>query len=212
MSKRDAWDVLFNKAIAKSGIASELESPLRPKYRRDDAEAYDFLTKLAKFPRKFIDDGHSLVIYSDNVGNGKTLWAKTILQTVIAELCTDFDLTVPPGKFVRYAQLAFELSSFSSFENDRDKFAEIEELATVPLLVIDDLGTGAITKTGYPLLYNLIDMRLSSGRPTIYTTNLAEEEIARILGDRLASRIYDNANVIEFVAGGVRGKDEEDIE
>ncbi|WP_404949123.1 ATP-binding protein [Streptomyces sp. ARC14] len=46
---------------------------------------------------------------------------------------------------------------------------------------------------------NLITYRLNSGRATLFTTNLSFEQIASVLGDRLASRVGQRATVLRMV-------------
>lgn len=46
---------------------------------------------------------------------------------------------------------------------------------------------------------NLITARLNSGRATLFTTNLSFEQIASVLGDRLASRVGQRATVLRMV-------------
>ncbi|MFF0754425.1 ATP-binding protein [Streptomyces sp. NPDC004267] len=51
---------------------------------------------------------------------------------------------------------------------------------------------------------NLITARLNSQKATLFTTNLSSDQVAHVLGDRLASRIGNNAQVLEMVGSDRR--------
>ncbi|MEU0857432.1 ATP-binding protein [Streptomyces griseofuscus] len=46
---------------------------------------------------------------------------------------------------------------------------------------------------------NLITARLNSGRATLFTTNISFDQVAAVLGDRLASRVGNRATVLRMV-------------
>ncbi|WP_030372357.1 ATP-binding protein [Streptomyces rimosus] len=51
---------------------------------------------------------------------------------------------------------------------------------------------------------NLITARLNSGRATLFTTNLSFDQVAAVLGDRLASRVGQRAVVLRMVGNDRR--------
>ena len=72
------------------------------------------------------------------------------------------------------------------------------------LLVIDDLGTELLTEFSKSVLYNLINSRLLSKKPTVINTNLTMKEIADRYGERIASRLIGNFNANKFLGQDIR--------
>ena len=57
------------------------------------------------------------------------------------------------------------------------------------LLVIDDLGTELVTRYTQAEVYDLVNHRLNTGKPTIINTNLGLQEIERTYSSRVHSRL-----------------------
>ncbi|MFK0290717.1 hypothetical protein ACIQU6_09590 [Streptomyces sp. NPDC090442] len=70
------------------------------------------------------------------------------------------------------------------------------------LLILDELCgemDGTATEFARRETVDLIDSRLSAGRPTAFSTNLRRDGIVGILGERLLSRIEDRAYLAKIV-------------
>lgn len=72
------------------------------------------------------------------------------------------------------------------------------------LLVIDDLGSEHQTQVQEAELFHLINQRLISRRPTLISTNLRPEELGEYYGERIASRLQGEYNLIELYGGDLR--------
>lgn len=72
------------------------------------------------------------------------------------------------------------------------------------LLVIDDLGTEFSTNFTRTTLYNLINTRLLTKKPTIINTNLTIREIEERYTARVASRIIGNYDAYKFIGKDIR--------
>lgn len=80
----------------------------------------------------------------------------------------------------------------------------LDELARLPLLALDDLGTENPTSWARDRLYTLVNRRYLAQRPTIVTTNLSLEDLADRLGDRTVSRLWGASLVVNFRGGDYR--------
>lgn len=74
----------------------------------------------------------------------------------------------------------------------------LDELAGLPLLALDDLGTENPTSWARDRLYTLVNRRYLARRPTVVTTNLSLEKLADRLGERTVSRLWGASLVINF--------------
>src|SRR5579862_4655211 len=115
----------------------------------------------------------SLAIYSNDagaaVGNSKTLIASSVLNAAI-EQCV-------PAKFLRAATMFDAMHQASKYRSSEDVLEILRELATVRVLVIDDLGRESLSKRTIPWLHDLFDQRWCECRPLVITSNLSFEQL-----------------------------------
>lgn len=74
-------------------------------------------------------------------------------------------------------------SGYGNYESRSEKYLECR------LLIIDDLGTEFTNQFTVSTLYNLLNTRQNKGLPTVISTNLSPEELAKKYEDRIYSRI-----------------------
>ena len=91
----------------------------------------------------------------------------------------------------------------------REKFDGInkgsyEQMLECDLLVIDDLGTELANSFTKSALYNLINTRLLTKKPTIINTNLTLNEIQEIYSPRIVSRLIGNFDANKFLGNDIR--------
>lgn len=72
------------------------------------------------------------------------------------------------------------------------------------LLIVDDLGTEFSTTFTQAALYNLVNSRINTGRPTIVNTNLDVEQIERMYGERMVSRLIGSYAFLYFYGRDIR--------
>lgn len=115
------------------------------------------------------------IMFSGNVGTGKTFYACCIANAVIDRGYTAWVTTLQP--------LIRELSDRVSAKETLDRIQKVD------LLVLDDLGSTAQNDYTMDRLFEIVDARYRSGKPMIVTTNLNPDEARQMsLGMR---RIFD---------------------
>ena len=72
------------------------------------------------------------------------------------------------------------------------------------LLILDDLGCEFPTQFTVSVLYNLINTRLNTGRPTIISTNYTRTQLKEKYTDRVCSRIFGCYDCLTFVGADIR--------
>lgn len=122
------------------------------------------------------------------VGAGKTHLAVGYLREAILRDGEEV------GRFIRAVDLFKEIRDTFSEKSARNERALLEEFGkSVPLLVIDDLGTEKVSEWVEQTLYDLIDRRYGEELDTIITSNLEPAALSAHYtnhGDRLMSRIF----------------------
>lgn len=66
------------------------------------------------------------------------------------------------------------------------------------LLILDDIGAERPTDWVAETIYLIVNRRYNNKLPTIFTSNSTPGEIAKNLGDRIASRIVEMCEIIEL--------------
>ena len=137
--------------------------------------------KLAKsysdrFP-EMLKKNQGLLFYG-GVGTGKTFLAACIANAVLDQ-CYSVIMT----SFVKV------LKNLSPYGGQEDE-TFIRRLSDVTLCIIDDLGVESGTDTALSKMYDIIDSRYRSGKPTIFTTNVPFSQMQNSDDIRYV-RIYD---------------------
>lgn len=133
------------------------------------------------------------LLFMGGVGLGKTHLTLAIISGVIEK-----------GYMAVYGPAE---SLFSTIEKEKfsgENKGSYDNMLTCDLLVIDDLGTEMSTSFTKSALYNLINTRLLTKKPTIINTNLTLKEIESIYSPRVASRLIGNFNANKFLGTDIR--------
>jgi DNA replication protein DnaC len=132
-----------------------------------------------------IRTGPSLFI-SGPVGTGKTYQAYGALRAIAAR-----------GIRARWeAVSAPDLYSRLRPRPGVDSEIEFRTVASLGLLLLDDLAAAKATEWTEEVTYRLINHRYEHQLATIFTTNLKAKEIATAVGERIASRLAEMCTVV----------------
>lgn len=131
-------------------------------------------------------------------GRGKSYMGNAIAARAIERGVESLRLTA-------YRMNEEVLNGFSTNTSPLPRFT------SVPLLVLDDLGTESmIPNVTAETLFAIADQRNASRLATVYVSNLTPEELTERYGDRIVSRITDTAITKDIFFSGLSlrgGKD-----
>lgn len=165
-----------------------------------DKPAFKRLSNIRKNIVDFVDNHNNLYICSKNVGNGKTSWAIKMLQTYF-HYTAEGNYENLKGMFVSTTDLLLKLKDFNNPLSKKYK----DNLESVDLVIWDDIAVNGISQYDFTQLYNIINNRLLAKKSNIFTSNQTTlEGLTKIIGSRLASRIYNTSEIIEFKGGDLR--------
>ena len=135
------------------------------------------------------------LLFQGGVGLGKTHLSLAIAGKVISK-----------GYGVIYgsAQNFFSTIESEHFGRGEDKQYTLNLIKTCDLLILDDVGTEFVTQFTTAVLYDIINTRLLSRRPTIISTNLSIDGLKSKYDDRITSRISGNYTRVQFVGSDIR--------
>jgi len=183
----DTFDIrLFSTEV----VAAEGLSP-----RANIENVHRHATKFVQeFGRGFVN----LLLYGET-GLGKTFICHCIAHDLLAEGRTVLYLTVP--RLCRFIE---------DYRFNRDSLEEPNEMLDAmdeaDLLILDDLGTEISTVVTSAALFDIINQRLITRKPTIISTNLASNDLKSHYSERIVSRFLGNYQMIKFFGDDIRTK------
>ncbi len=130
---------------------------------------------------------------------GSSGLGKTHLSCAIADVC------LKKGFVVMYAS---SQSLFEQIESNRFETQDIlNDILSCDLFILDDLGTEYLTPHGLSVLYNIVNTRMLSGAPCIFSTNLTSQKaLTGKYGEKIVSRLLGSCDALYFVGDDVRFK------
>ena len=135
------------------------------------------------------------LLFSGNTGLGKTF-----LSACIARAVADQGYSVV-YESAGHLFSALEKARFEASDENRRAAARYTEC---DLLIVDDLGTELPGQFVTAALYSLINDRLLENKPTIISTNLNVDDLARRYNPQIASRLRGSYKRVAFVGDDIR--------
>ena len=134
---------------------------------------------MSKVATDWVKEPKSLYIHG-TTGSGKTYFCLALLKQLLERRHCEWVM------YVRSHELDDEL--LKAIE-DRQERAALEKYQQVPFLFIDDLGVERNNERVLKQYFSIIDERLGNYLPTVFTSNIAIDNISKTMGDRIASRL-----------------------
>jgi DNA replication protein DnaC len=196
----------LTKAIELANVPKEYYDANLFHYLRDNDNAAfaDILKELLANPVGFVQSGTNLALINRNKGTGKSWTAVAVLNEFLYKVCRDpawFDFENPVGMYVKFGAWANRQRDVYTRNDDEFTYKAHKELAQmkdVPLLVLDDIGSGRITPIIRDLIYDVIDHRKEEKKSTIFTSNFPDSLLRQddMLGEMVVSRMMYHTMLI----------------
>lgn len=163
--------------------------------------------QLSRACKMYVDKWDSMkekgygILMQGNVGTGKSFFAACIANAVIEKGSTAYFITAP--------EIVSVANDFSQYGDDR-RWEVSSKIKSVDLLIIDDLGAERNTSFGVEAIYNAVNDRYETGKTTIVTTNLSEEEMAKphnTSEERIFDRVLEMCPLTFLADGKPRRKE-----
>lgn len=133
-----------------------------------------------RMARTFAERPEGWLLLEGSYGCGKTHLAAAIANYCVRQGRTVLFVVVPD--LLDHLRAAYAPGSEISFDE------RFEAVRTVPILILDDLGTQSPSPWAQEKLYQLINYRYNARKPTVITTNQPITE----LDPRIRSRLVDS--------------------
>lgn len=158
---------------------------------RDDlpSEELQSLRRALALAQGYAEHPQDWLLFTGGHGSGKTHLTAAIANSRIFQGYIALFITVPD--LLDHLRATYSPSSPISYDR------RFEGLRTVPLLVLDDLGTHSATVWAKEKLYQLFNYRYVARLPTVITSSLTLDELEQ-QDPRLFSRLIDPTRCIQF--------------
>lgn len=186
--------------------------------REGQAKIYGQLEAYVKtFERMFDADADrikSLYLWSESPGTGKSSTASALVsEYLIAHYIGSLKRGLQPKQRpalyldVNIWQTDYNLAAMTNDEAGLAKVTTtMRKAMAVDFLVFDDVGIRSASESFKSLVHAVINARTTNSLPTIYTSNLAIDEMASVFDTRVQDRLRDQCLSLHFVGISARGR------
>lgn len=160
-----------------------------------DYDAFMQLSDIKDDIITFVESGQNLYLCSENTGNGKTSWSIKLMLKYFDQMWAGNGFK-ERGLFIHVPTFLSKLKNF----NDPLLASYKESVSNVDLICWDDIASTKLSEYDISQLLIFIDQRIVDGKANIFTGNITtEQNLEKVLGSRLASRIWNTSEVIKLV-------------
>lgn len=178
---RENQSLKIERSFGRSGIRELHRDCSFENYRAKTTQQIMIKEKARQYAADF---GKTMggFVFSGRPGTGKNHLAAAICNALLQQ-----------GKTVMIITVADIMSAmretFNNNESGRSEEKLIDDLSSVDLLVIDEIGVQNESRYEKVIINQIVDRRTSSRRPTGMLTNLDEIGLNRQLGERVMDRM-----------------------
>lgn len=149
-----------------------------------DKNAYEQASRFAEMDNLFTDRGNGR-IFIGGTGTGKTHLAASITNVLVGR-------EIP----VLFATFSEHLNKIKSQFDTPEDGNYLNEMKSVMMLIVDDLGTEIESDYSRQVLYDVINYRYEHRLPIVITTNLTTRGLQERYEDRIYSRLFEMCEVV----------------
>lgn len=163
----------------------------------DGQNAKRRMTSILKLCKEYVinfdPNASGNLLFMGNAGLGKTHLTLAIVSGVIEK-----------GYMPIYGSAENLFAAVETEKFSGEGRGAYEAMLSCDLLVIDDLGAEMATTFTKSVLYNLVNTRILSRKPTIINTNLSMKQIEERYTPRISSRLIGNYECNKFLGADIR--------
>ncbi|WP_238544590.1 DNA replication protein [Geomicrobium sp. JCM 19037] len=185
----------------------------------DQAQQYADLRRYVDTFSGSAGEIRSVYLYSASPGTGKTTTAAALINEWLAAryLVARSNNENLPKQLAYFLDVNEWQSQYLQFNRSHIPediaqgaalayYRSMEKAKHAPFAVLDDIGVRGVTEAFRADLHGIINARVVTQLPTVYTSNIAMDELADVFGEaRLADRVRMNTLQIPFGGESKRG-------
>lgn len=169
------------------------KSGVPERYYTESLETYQVTNKMQKSAvqaiRKFLGAIKRrifrMLVLIGTVGTGKTHLACGLVREY-------------GGKYATAMDIVEEIRRAKSFSADQTEKQIIDYYSHVKLLVVDEIGRGIAATDEKYMLYQIINARYNTRKPTVLISNYTKADFLKYIGVAAADRLVESGDIVEM--------------
>lgn len=207
--KQAIIDFLYQQANLGAILKQENFEHFRFDYYADDRiDASLGLTPRENIEKVVLDAQKFIAGFGDSFDNillyGNTGLGKTFLINCIAKEILDMSYSVVYLTAFQFFDIMSRHAFSKSIEEKTEAAHQFEYIFDCDLLIIDDLGTETDNAFTSSQLYQCINERHLTRKPTIISTNFSLNEVKMRYSERIFSRFMSNYKLFKIIGDDIR--------
>lgn len=110
------------------------------------------------------------------------------------------------GKYATAPDIVEEIRRAKSFSADQTEKKIIDSYSHKSLLVIDEIGRGIAATDEKYMLYQIINARYNTRKPTVLISNFTKSDFLKYIGVAAADRLVESGDIVEMNGESYRGE------
>ena len=102
------------------------------------------------------------------------------------------------GKYATAPDIVEEIRRAKSFSADQTEKQIIDNYSHVKLLVVDEIGRGIAATDEKYMLYQIINARYNTRKPTVLISNFTKADFLKYIGVAAADRLVESGDIVEM--------------
>jgi DNA replication protein DnaC len=102
------------------------------------------------------------------------------------------------GKYATSPDIVEEIRRAKSFSADQTEKQIIDYYSHVKLLVVDEIGRGVAATDEKYMLYQIINARYNTRKPTVLISNFTKADFLKYIGVAAADRLVESGDIVEM--------------
>lgn len=173
---------------ANAGVTPRFLQASLDSFITDTAPQQEILAVLRQFIETRGNEPTNLILVG-RLGTGKTFSGYALVN---AWLQTDRD-----ALFLTAIGLIRKVRDTWNSKEERESKV-VQRLATVGLLVIDEVGVQSCSANENMIITDILNQRYEHRKPTVIIGNLSSSELTAVLGERVIDRLYEGGRGLSF--------------
>ena len=169
----------------KSGVPERYQRESLDTYKAETDDQKKALASARGFARAVKCREFKSLVMLGNAGTGKTHLACSIIREC-------------GGKYRTAPELVTEIQRSHSYSEHDTEGNVVEYYGGVTLLVIDEIGRGFNAADEKYMLYQILNARYNTRKPTVLISNFNKADFLQYVGVAAADRLVESANILEI--------------
>lgn len=133
---------------------------------------------------------------SGEVGLGKTF--------LLSAMCNSLIEARVPTMYVVFSDLIAAIKDSFNSDGAQTELRIMTAAKDARVLILDDLGAEQVTEFVTNRLFDIVNYRCNHDKPLVVSSNLSSQDIGRLYGMRIASRLWEMCELVRLYGEDVR--------